>query len=100
MKTRYLGIVLTNTGETDEEVKEQINKANRIAGCLTHSIWYNKQLRQETKVRIYKSVIRPVLTYSVETRSETAKIRQRMGAPEMRVLRKIAGKILKDRVRN
>jgi len=37
------------------------------------TIWQNKYLRQETKMRIYKSVIQPVLTYAAETHADTSK---------------------------
>ena len=49
----------------------------------------NKHLRKETKVRIYKSVVRPILTYTAETRPETAKTTQILEAAEMRTLRRI-----------
>jgi hypothetical protein len=39
----------------------------RIPGCLNDTIWRNKHLTQDNKVRIYRSAVRPILTYSVET---------------------------------
>ena len=35
---------------------------SKISGCLNETIWSNRHLRNETKVRISKSVIGPVLT--------------------------------------
>ena len=58
------------------EVKHQAAKPLRISGCLNDTIWNNKHLRKEVKVRIYKSVVRPILTYAAETRPETAKTTQ------------------------
>lgn len=100
MQLKYLGTTITSSGMSLQEVKDQVTKANRIAGCLNHAIWYNKYLRQESKLRIYKSVVRPILSYSAETRSDSVKTRQQLETSEMRVLRKIANKTLRDRERN
>ena len=100
MKIKYLGMSLTSYGDTEEERNDQIMKANRVAGCLNTTIWYNNNLTKGTKTRIYKSVVRPILTYASETTVETTKTRQRIETTEMKVLRKIAGKTLRDRIRS
>ena len=43
----------------------------------------------ETKSRIYKAAIRPILTYTAETRPETSKTKQILETTEMKVVRKI-----------
>lgn len=100
MEVKYLGMVITSSGDIDRETNEQITKTNRIAGCMNGVIWNNKYLRSDTKARIYKSVLRPILTYGTEVRQETAGTRRRIQATEMRVLRRIAKKTRWDRVRN
>ena len=64
------------------------------------TIWSNKYLRTEAKVRIYKSVVRPTLTYAAETRTDTAKTRQLLEVTEMKTRRRIINKTKWDRVRN
>ena len=54
----------------------------------------------ETKARIYKATVRPIMTYTAETRPDTAKTKELLETTEMRVLRRIAGKTLLDRERN
>lgn len=54
-----------------EEVREQTNKASKISGYLRDTIWKNKYIREESKIHIYKTCIRPVFTYADETRAET-----------------------------
>uniref|UniRef100_A0A6P7G326 Uncharacterized protein LOC114333346 n=1 Tax=Diabrotica virgifera virgifera TaxID=50390 RepID=A0A6P7G326_DIAVI len=54
----------------------------------------------ETKTRIYKSPIRPIMTYTAETRADTAKTQRLLETAEMKVLRKITNHTLKDRVRS
>ena len=68
-------------------VRHQAIKASRISGCLNETIWSNKYLRTETKVRIYKSIVRPTLTYAAETRTDTAKTRRLLEVTEMKTLR-------------
>ena len=79
------------------EVKHQAAQALRSSACLNDTIWNNKHLRKEAKVRIYKSVVRPILTYAAETRPETAKTTQILEAAEMRTLRRISNLSLFDR---
>jgi hypothetical protein len=71
-----------------------------ISGCLNDTIWRNKYLRQETKVRIYKSVIRPDLTYAAGTCADTSKTKHILETTEMNTSGKRVGKARLDRVRN
>ena len=71
-----------------------------ISGCLNETIWSNKYLRNEAKVRIYKSIVRPVLTYAAETRTDTAKTVQMSEVTEMKALRRITNRTKWDRARN
>ena len=70
----YLGVQITSSKDLNTEVRHQAIKASRISGCLNETIWSNKYLRNEAKVRIYKSVVRPILTYAAETRPNTANL--------------------------
>jgi len=55
MSFRYLGVEITSHQDRRSEVKTQIDKASRIAGCLKEVIWNNQFLKIEAKTRIYKS---------------------------------------------
>jgi hypothetical protein len=72
LKIKYLGIDIISHGLLQDEVKGQINKANKISGCLNNTVWNNKYITRETKSRIYKTVVRPILAYAAEARSDTA----------------------------
>ena len=54
----------------------------------------------ESKVKIYKAMVRPVMTYGAETRAETSRTKQLIRTVEMNTLRAIVGKTRLDRVRN
>ena len=62
--------------------------------------WSNKFLGMEAKVRIYKIVVRPILAFTAETRTDTAKTREIFEVWEMKSLRRIAGKTRMVRVKN
>ncbi|XP_030766597.1 uncharacterized protein LOC115890494, partial [Sitophilus oryzae] len=71
MKFKYLGIELSGYGDIEIEVRQQTTKAMRVAGCLNDTIWKNKYVGVEIKSRIYKAIIRPIMTYTAETRPYT-----------------------------
>ncbi|XP_044767088.1 uncharacterized protein LOC123322993 [Coccinella septempunctata] len=96
MRFRYLGIELSGYGDVEEEVRQQTTKAARVAGCLNDTIWRNKHMRTDTKIRIYKTTIGSIMTYCAETRADTARTKRLLETTEMKVLRRIAGKTLLD----
>uniref|UniRef100_A0A6P7FTG7 Uncharacterized protein LOC114332484 n=1 Tax=Diabrotica virgifera virgifera TaxID=50390 RepID=A0A6P7FTG7_DIAVI len=96
---RYLGIDITSYGDVKEEVRQQSLKASKAAGSLNDTIWKNKHLRQDTKARIYKAAIRPILTYTAETRPDKSKTRRLLETTEMKILRRISRKSVLDRAK-
>jgi hypothetical protein len=73
-------------------------KAARISGCLYNLIWINKYMSTECKARIYKTSVHPVLTYASETRAETAYSQQFLRTTEMKTIRAIHGRTLRDKI--
>ena len=54
----------------------------------------------ESKIKIYKAVVRPIMAYGTETRAATIKIKQLIRTTEMNTLRAILGKTRFDRMKN
>jgi len=75
-------------------------KASRILGCLRDIVWKNKCLIITSKIRVYKSTIRPVITYAAERGPDTSKTLQMIRTVEMKIIRSIHGKTLHDRIRS
>lgn len=100
MSFNYLGVEITSDRNLGAEVLKQTNKAIRIAGCLRDTIWKNKYMTAQSKVKIYKTMVRPIITYATETRAETKKTKQKMRTAEMKILRSISGVTLRDRQTN
>ncbi|KAJ4445713.1 hypothetical protein ANN_12398 [Periplaneta americana] len=89
-KFKYLGATVTNINDTREEIKRTINMGNAcyysIENLLSSSL-----LSKNLKVRIYKTVILPVLLYGCETWTLTLREEHRFRVFENKVLRKIFG---------
>ncbi|XP_050500998.1 uncharacterized protein LOC126880959 [Diabrotica virgifera virgifera] len=90
-----------SSGDTEEEVPEQINKTNRISECLVkYIIWRNTHLRSETKAKTYRIVVRPNMTYTAETGPDSTRTKRLMETCEMKIVRNITGKSLWNRQRS
>ncbi|KAF5288638.1 hypothetical protein FQA39_LY15333 [Lamprigera yunnana] len=53
----------------------------------------------ESNIRIYKTTVRPVLKYAVETRAESSKTKSLQRTTDMKILRAIKGVTLRDQVK-
>ncbi|XP_057657852.1 uncharacterized protein LOC130894852 [Diorhabda carinulata] len=87
---KYLGTTLSSDGNKEAEVKEKITAANR-AYYANKKLLQNKILGKSTKMRIYKTVIRPVMMYAAETMTMTKKQEEDLRIVERKILRTILG---------
>ena len=62
----YLGSIVSHTGGTEEDVKARINKA-RQAFAMLRAVWRNSNLSHNTKLRVFNTCVKSVLTYGAET---------------------------------
>ena len=67
---------------------------------LLYPLLKEKSIPTKVKVIIYKTILRPVLTYGSEVWTLTTKLKSKIQAAEMRVLRLIKGITRRDRRRN
>ncbi|KAJ4443579.1 hypothetical protein ANN_05253 [Periplaneta americana] len=89
-KFKYLGATVTNINDTREEIKYRINMANACYYSV-EKLLSSSLLSKNLKVRIYKTVILPVVLYGCETWTLTLREEQRLRVFENKVLRKIFG---------
>jgi hypothetical protein len=54
----------------------------------------------ESKIKIFKAILRPIMTYGAESRADTAKTKRILKATEMNTFRAIFGKTRLDRMKN
>ena len=67
MEFNNLGVNITSSGNL---LKPKL-KTVRVAGCLNDLGRRNKYMRKETKSKIYKTTVSPMMIYSPEIRVET-----------------------------
>ncbi|KAJ4445733.1 hypothetical protein ANN_12418 [Periplaneta americana] len=89
-KFKYLGATVTNINDTREEIQRRINMGNACY-YLVEKLLSSSLLSKNLKVRIYKTVILPVVLYGCETWTRTLREEHRLKVFENKVLRKIFG---------
>ncbi|KAJ4440235.1 hypothetical protein ANN_08374 [Periplaneta americana] len=89
-KFKYLGATVTNINDTREEIKRRINMGNACYYSV-EKLLSSSLLSKNLKVRIYKTVILPVVLYGCETWTITLREEHRLRVFENKVLRKIFG---------
>ncbi|KAJ4443809.1 hypothetical protein ANN_05590 [Periplaneta americana] len=89
-KLKYLGATVTNINDTREEIKRRINMGNACYYSV-EKLLSSSLLSKNLKVRIYKTVILPVLLDDCETWTLTLREEHRLSVFENKVLRKIFG---------
>jgi hypothetical protein len=88
----YMGAILNDNNQMQFEIAERIRKGNR-AYYANAELLKSKLLKRSTKMRIYLTLIRPVVTYASETWILTEKVEMRLRIFERQILRKIFGPI-------
>ncbi|KAJ4435353.1 hypothetical protein ANN_17966 [Periplaneta americana] len=89
-KFKYVGATVTNINDIREEIKHRINMGNACYYSV-EKLLSSSLLSKNLKVRIYKTVILPVVLYGCETWTLTLREEHRLRVFENKVLRKIFG---------
>jgi hypothetical protein len=87
---KYLGTILTNQNSIQEEVKSRLNLGNACY-YLVQNLLSSRLLSKDLKIRIYRTIMLPVILYGCETSSLTLKEECRLRVFQNRVLRRIFG---------
>jgi hypothetical protein len=89
-KFKYLGTTLTDQNCILEEIKSRLNSENACYHSA-QSLLSSRLLPRNVKVKIYKTIILPVVLYGCETWSVTLREEHRLRVFANRVLRRIFG---------
>jgi len=87
---KYLGTTLTNQNSIQEEIKGRLNSGN-VCYHSVQNLLFSSLLPNNLKIKIYRTIILPVVLYGCETWSLTLKEEHRLRVFENRVLRRIFG---------
>ena len=87
---KYLGTIIKDNGSLDKEFKERIKKAEQAMGMLK-TVWTSNQLSIHSKIKIYVSLVRSILTYGHHSWYSTITTDAKFLAFENKSLRRILG---------
>src|SRR3978361_1936150 len=91
-KFKYLGVMVSNTGVRETEIEAKIQSANR-AFHANRKVLKSKILGKKTKIKMYTTMIRPILMYDAETMTMTKKNEEDLRIAERKIMRAILGPI-------
>jgi hypothetical protein len=87
---KYLGITVTNQNLIHEEIKRRLN-SGKACYLSVQNLLSSRLLSKNLKIRIYKTIILPVVLYGCETWSLTLREEHSLMVFESRVLKRIFG---------
>jgi hypothetical protein len=85
-----MGATVTNQNSTHEEIKSRLKSGNACYHSV-QNLLSSRLLTKNTKIRVYRNIILPVVLYGCEIWSLTLKEEQRLRVFENGVLRRIFG---------
>ena len=89
---RYLGNIISGTNYKNTEIEQKIQAGHRAFNKYKQYI-INRKISKRLKLKIYKTAIRPVVTYAAETVCLTKKEEERLKIFERKIIRKIYGPV-------
>ena len=98
-KLKYVGVTISEEGGSEEAVRARLSAAwgkwRDISGVMSE-----KNMPRKLKIKLYMTVIRPILLCGAECWTVRKKEEQILEKTEMRMLRRIKGVTLRDRVKS
>ena len=87
---KYLGSTVTANNEMIVEINEKLASGNRCLRAL-NKIITSRYISNKIKIRLYKTIIKPIVVYGSESWTLTEKAIARVSTWERKILRKIYG---------
>ena len=89
---KYLGSIICVDNTMEEEIAERIAGASKCSWSL-NALLKSKLLTRRTKIQLYTTIVRPVLTYACETWTLTKELERRLLVFKHSVLRRMLGPV-------
>ena len=96
---QYLGAVISEAGGGTKDLSNRINKA-RATFIRLKKIWNSKSIKRNTKLRLYKTLVKPVLLYGAEAWKMTQADNKKLDTFQSKCLRRILQIKWQDHVSN
>ena len=87
---KYLGVTLTDQNSIQEEIKRRLKLGNACYHSV-QNLLSSRLLSKNLKIKIYRTIILPVVLYGCEAWSLTLREEHRLRVFENRVLRRVFG---------
>jgi len=87
---KYLGKTLTNQNSIAEEIKSRLRSGNSCYHSVQYLL-YSRLLSKHLKIKIYRTIILPVVLYGCETWPLILREERKLRVYENMVLRRIFG---------
>jgi len=87
---KYLGTTLTNQNSIAEEIKSRLSSGNACYHSV-QNLLSSRLLFKNLKIKIYRTIILPIVLYGCETWSLTLREERRLRVFQNKVLRRIFG---------
>lgn len=87
---KYLGEQVNNEGRISAAIRERLQSGNR-AYFANSTLLKNKLISRRTKMTIYKTLIRPIITYGSECWTLTQDDQEKIRRFERKIIRRIYG---------
>ena len=98
-KFKYLGSVISESGGCEKDVEERIkagwSKWREVSGIVC-----DRRMPRRLKIKIYKTVVRPVIVYGAETWALRKKEERKLERTEMKMIRWAMGISLREHLTN
>ena len=95
----YLGTTVTKEGGGTEDIKKRLSKA-RGAFFNLKKIWNTRSIGRNTKIKLFKTLVRPVLLYGCEAWKLTTNEEKKLDRFQFTCLRRILRIWWPQRIRN
>ena len=87
---KYFGTTLTNQNSIQEDIKSRLKLGNACYYSV-QNLWSSSLLSKNLKIKIYRTIILPVVLYGCKIWSLTLREERRLRVFENRVLRRVFG---------
>lgn len=93
--------VLLNRKNKRQDISERVGKGYKAFYCNKH-LFYGEKLSKTTKLRVYRAVVNPKITYAAETMTLTKNNEEKLKVIKRKFIRAIMGqkKLMKTKLDN
>ena len=95
----YLGATVSKEGRGTEDIHNRVVKARGVFLRLK-KIWSSNSISRRVKVRLYKTLVKPVLMYGCDTWKMNKRDENKIDVFQSRCLRRIFKKNCQERITN